>query len=32
MHLMPESSAFQIRLGALPITTYEAGETILSAG
>ena len=32
MHLMPESLAFQTRLGALPITTYEAGETVLSAG
>ena len=32
MHLMPGSPAFQTRLGALPITTYEAGETVLSAG
>ena len=32
MHLMPESAVFQTRLGALPIATYEAGETVLSAG
>ena len=32
MHLMPESADFQTRLGALPIATYEAGETVLSAG
>ena len=32
MRLMPESAVFQTRLGALPIATYEAGETVLSAG
>jgi CRP-like cAMP-binding protein len=32
MHLMPESAVFQARLGALPIITYETGETVLSAG
>ena len=32
MHLMPESAVFPTRLGALPIATYEAGETVLSAG
>jgi len=32
MHLMPESAVFQTRLGALPMATYEAGETVLSAG
>lgn len=32
MHLMPEVTFFQNRLGALPITTYEKGETVLSAG
>ena len=32
MHLMPESAVFQTRLGALPIATNEAGETVLSAG
>jgi CRP-like cAMP-binding protein len=32
MHLMPDSGIFEIRLAAFPITTYEAGETVIAAG
>src|SRR5262245_38323735 len=32
MHLIPDRAVFQNRLGALPIATYEAGETVLAAG
>jgi CRP-like cAMP-binding protein len=32
MHLMPDSAVFERRLGALPLATYEAGETVLAAG
>jgi CRP-like cAMP-binding protein len=32
MHLTPDSTVFQKRLGALPLATYEAGETVLAAG
>ena len=32
MHLMPGSAVFERRLGALPLATYEAGETVLAAG
>jgi CRP-like cAMP-binding protein len=32
MHLMPGSAVFESRLGALPLATYEAGETVLAAG
>jgi hypothetical protein len=29
---MPGSAVFERRLGALPLATYEAGETVLAAG
>ena len=29
---MPDSGIFEIRLAAFPITTYEAGETVIAAG
>src|SRR5215469_11325830 len=32
MHLMPDSAIFGRRLAAFPITTYEAGETVIAAG
>jgi CRP/FNR family cyclic AMP-dependent transcriptional regulator len=32
MAMLPDKAAFQERLGALPLTTYKAGETILTAG
>jgi CRP/FNR family transcriptional regulator, cyclic AMP receptor protein len=32
MHLMPGSAVFERRLGAVPLATYEAGETVLAAG
>jgi CRP/FNR family cyclic AMP-dependent transcriptional regulator len=32
MHLMPGSAVFERSLGALPLATYEAGETVLAAG
>ena len=32
MHLMPDSGIFESRLAAFPITTYEAGETVIAAG
>jgi hypothetical protein len=32
MHVMPDSSAFQTKCGALPLATYEVGETVLAAG
>jgi CRP/FNR family transcriptional regulator, cyclic AMP receptor protein len=32
MPLIPDSAVFQKRLGALPLVTYKAGETVLSAG
>jgi CRP/FNR family transcriptional regulator, cyclic AMP receptor protein len=32
MPLIPDSAAFQERLGALPVATYEAGETVFAAG
>jgi hypothetical protein len=32
MHLMPDSAVFQKRIGALPLATYKAGETVLAAG
>ena len=30
--MLPDKAAFQERLGALPLATYKAGETILTAG
>ena len=32
MHLTPDRAVFQKRLEALPLATFEAGETVLSAG
>ena len=32
MHLVPGSAVFERRLGARPLATYEAGETVLAAG
>ena len=32
MHLIPDIAMFQKRLGALPLATYKAGETVLVAG
>src|SRR5215813_8429505 len=32
MYLKPGSAGFERRLGALPLATYEAGETVLAAG
>jgi CRP/FNR family transcriptional regulator, cyclic AMP receptor protein len=32
MPLIPDSAIFQKRLGALPLVTYQAGETVLTAG
>ena len=32
MPLIPDSMAFRQRLGALPVTTYQAGERVLVAG
>jgi CRP/FNR family transcriptional regulator, cyclic AMP receptor protein len=32
MHLMPDSLVFGRTLSALPLATYEAGETVLAAG
>jgi CRP/FNR family transcriptional regulator, cyclic AMP receptor protein len=32
MHLMPDSLVFGTTLSALPLATYEAGETVLAAG
>ena len=32
MHLVPGSPVFERRLGAFPLATYEAGETVLAAG
>jgi CRP/FNR family cyclic AMP-dependent transcriptional regulator len=32
MPLIPDTAAFQKRLAALPIATYRAGETVLTAG
>ena len=32
VHLVPGSAVFEGRLGALPLATYEAGETVLAAG
>ena len=31
MHLIPDIAMFQKRLGALPLATYKAGETVLVA-
>ena len=32
MNLIPDIAVFQKRLGALPLATYTAGETVLVAG
>ena len=32
MSLIPDRAAFQSRLGSLPITTYQAGENVLTSG
>lgn len=32
MPVIPDSRVFQERLGALPLATYQAGETVLAAG
>jgi CRP/FNR family transcriptional regulator, cyclic AMP receptor protein len=32
MPLIPDSAIFKNRLGALPLATYQAGETVLAAG
>ena len=32
MALMPDHAVFRERLGALPLATYEPGETVLAAG
>jgi hypothetical protein len=32
MSLIPDRAAFQRRLGGLPITTYQAGESVLTSG
>ncbi len=32
MSLIPEPAVFQERLAALPLATYQAGETVLTAG
>ena len=32
MHLTPDRAVFQKRLEALPLLTFEAGETVLAAG
>ena len=32
MPLIPDSAVFQQKLGALPLTTYQAGATIFAAG
>ena len=32
MPLTPDTAAFQKRLAALPLATYQAGETVLTAG
>ena len=32
MPLIPDNMAFRQRLGALPVTTYQAGERVLVAG
>jgi|SRR5215831_4347036 CRP-like cAMP-binding protein len=32
MHLTPDTAVFQKRLEALPLATFEAGETVLAAG
>jgi CRP/FNR family transcriptional regulator, cyclic AMP receptor protein len=32
MPLIPDSALFQQRLGALPVATYQAGETVFAAG
>jgi hypothetical protein len=31
MQLIPDAAAFQKRLGALPLATYNIGETVLAA-
>jgi CRP/FNR family cyclic AMP-dependent transcriptional regulator len=32
MPLIPDSAVFQQKLGALPVATYQAGETVFAAG
>ena len=32
MHLIPDTAVFQEKLTALPLATYQAGETVLTAG
>ncbi len=32
MPLIPDSAVFQQKLGALPLATYRAGETVIAAG
>jgi hypothetical protein len=32
MPLIPDNAAFQKRLAALPLATYQAGETVRAAG
>ena len=32
MPLIPDSAVFQQKLGALPLATYQAGETVFAAG
>jgi hypothetical protein len=32
MPLIPDTAVFQRRLAALPLATYQAGETVLAAG
>jgi CRP/FNR family cyclic AMP-dependent transcriptional regulator len=32
MPLIPDAAAFQTRLAALPVETFQAGETVLTAG
>ncbi|MGH6917632.1 MAG: hypothetical protein ACREJ0_08000, partial [Geminicoccaceae bacterium] len=31
MSLVPDAAVFQKRLAALPVATYQAGETVLTA-
>src|SRR6266702_2305888 len=32
MPLIPDTTVFQERLAALPVTSYQAGETVIAAG